>query len=397
MRGKRISGGCALAAGVLICCGQASAQLKMGALGDSLTDEYFEDGYGYAYNWVQHLVARGIDFGATAVAANQAGGTWGEPRRTGYRYNWARSGATSTTLLSQGQHTGLAGQAMSDGVTHAVLWVGANDFHFGPLGPYHAIYSQFWTSQQIQDHIDTAAANINAAITELRSAGLKVVLVNVPDYGFSPAVNVLYTSADGRQRVRNAIASLNVKLNAIASEHEVMLVNMFDLMEAIFGTHHFPIHTLLIGNVEINLQTADTSSNSRKWAGFVHDGVHPHTTLQGLGANVVITALNMGHSAQLSVMSEQEILSAAGLAYGGQNTLELAIGYYADYVVNYGCYANCDNSTTAPILNVDDFTCFIQKFAFNDPQANCDGSTTPPVLNVDDFICFIQKFGAGCP
>jgi hypothetical protein len=60
------------------------------------------------------------------------------------------------------------------------------------------------------------------------------------------------------------------------------------------------------------------------------------------------------------------------------------------------CYANCDHSTTPPVLNVIDFTCFLQKFAAADPYANCDNSTTPPVLNVIDFTCFLQKFAAGC-
>jgi hypothetical protein len=61
------------------------------------------------------------------------------------------------------------------------------------------------------------------------------------------------------------------------------------------------------------------------------------------------------------------------------------------------CYANCDGSTTAPVLNVADFTCFLQKFAAADPYANCDQSTAPPVLNVADFTCFLTKFAAGCP
>lgn len=29
--------------------------------------------------------------------------------------------------------------------------------------------------------------------------------------------------------------------------------------------------------------------------------------------------------------------------------------------------------------------------------ANCDASTNPPVLNVADFTCFLQKYAAGCP
>ena len=61
------------------------------------------------------------------------------------------------------------------------------------------------------------------------------------------------------------------------------------------------------------------------------------------------------------------------------------------------CYANCDGSTTAPVLNVADFTCFLQRFAAGESYANCDGSTAPPVLNVADFTCFLQRFAAGCP
>jgi hypothetical protein len=61
------------------------------------------------------------------------------------------------------------------------------------------------------------------------------------------------------------------------------------------------------------------------------------------------------------------------------------------------CYANCDGSTVAPILNVGDFTCFLQRFAAGESYANCDSSTIPPVLNVGDFTCFLQSFAAGCP
>lgn len=61
------------------------------------------------------------------------------------------------------------------------------------------------------------------------------------------------------------------------------------------------------------------------------------------------------------------------------------------------CYANCDGSTIAPILNVNDFICFQTKFAAGDTYANCDQSTTPPILNVNDFICFQSRFAAGCP
>jgi hypothetical protein len=61
------------------------------------------------------------------------------------------------------------------------------------------------------------------------------------------------------------------------------------------------------------------------------------------------------------------------------------------------CYANCDTSTSPPILNVQDFTCFLQRYAAGESYANCDNSTTEPTLNVQDFTCFLQQYAAGCP
>ena len=61
------------------------------------------------------------------------------------------------------------------------------------------------------------------------------------------------------------------------------------------------------------------------------------------------------------------------------------------------CYANCDSSTNPPILNVNDFTCFLNRFAAGESFANCDASTIAPILNVNDFTCFLNAYAAGCP
>ncbi|MFN0133369.1 MAG: GC-type dockerin domain-anchored protein [Phycisphaerales bacterium] len=60
------------------------------------------------------------------------------------------------------------------------------------------------------------------------------------------------------------------------------------------------------------------------------------------------------------------------------------------------CFVNCDQSTASPMLNINDFQCFLNAFAIGDPYANCDESTSPPVLNVNDFSCFLNAFAAGC-
>src|SRR5262245_5709515 len=100
-----------LSLGLLISGAQA-VPVTMGVMGDSLSDEYFENFTGSTnQNWVEQLANfRSVNFGPTAAAANQSGNTWGAPRNTGYEYNWALYGSTSAGLLSDGQHTGFAAQ-----------------------------------------------------------------------------------------------------------------------------------------------------------------------------------------------------------------------------------------------------------------------------------------------
>jgi hypothetical protein len=74
-------------------------------------------------------------------------------------------------------------------------------------------------------------------------------------------------------------------------------------------------------------------------------------------------------------------------------------------ILNF-CYADCAAGGAPPRLNVQDFSCFLQRFAYSASLSpaeqvvsypNCDGSTAAPVLNVADFTCFLQRFAEGCP
>jgi trimeric autotransporter adhesin len=121
------------------------------------------------------------------------------------------------------------------------------------------------------------------------------------------------------------------------------------------------------------------------------------------------SALGAGTGNVVSALAVLETGSAAGLYAAGAFTT--AGGQAAERIARWSCapapcFANCDGSTVPPILNVEDFSCFINEFAqasqLPAPQqllhyANCDLSTTPPVLNVEDFTCFINRFAAGCP
>ncbi len=93
-----------------------------------------------------------------------------------------------------------------------------------------------------------------------------------------------------------------------------------------------------------------------------------------------------------AVLARQDELDVGGNFLTANNH---ASAYVA--ILACTCYPNCDGSTVAPILNVNDFTCFLNRFAAGDAYANCDASTTPPVLNVLDFTCFLNAFVTGCP
>ncbi len=173
--------------------------------------------------------------------------------------------------------------------------------------------------------------------------------------------------------------------------------------------------------LQANAQARQILDQAACWAGLFDPGVSaPPVPLIAIGgANAVFTVGATG-GAPLSYHWRKNgvFLSNGGRISGATSatlTISAAIstdaGDYSCDVSNRcavttspaahltvtSCYANCDNSTTQPILNVLDFSCFLNKFAAGDPYANCDNSTTPPVLNVVDFSCFLNKFAVGCP
>jgi hypothetical protein len=322
---------------VLLCL--ASEQpVRLGTMGDSLSDEYAEGDYSYALNWVQQLVLfRDIDAGPTATEADQPNGTWGEPRRTQYRHNWARSGADSADLLNQGQHTGLASQIAPFEITRVVLVIGANDFAPVPLPgyAYFNIYWNFWSNSQKQNYINNVANRIAIAMDTVLAEDVPFILANVPDYGVTPIARSLFPNASRRENVTAVINDLNDLVADLAADREIVLIDIASLATGIFGTNFEPNDILLLGNVEIYINKSDTQDNANPQAGFVHDDIHPHTTLQGLFANVMIEAMNIGYGSDIVPFSEAEILAHAGLAYGGADTLADQIGDFADFVIDF--------------------------------------------------------------
>ncbi len=118
------------------------------------------------------------------------------------------------------------------------------------------------------------------------------------------------------------------------------------------------------------------------------------------GASCTFVGANPGYGAgtwAISPAVDDGSGSAAYQAVGPNQFSTPTLGQVQRIRPCPSCYANCDNSATPPVLNVNDFVCFLNRFAAGVAYANCDGSTTPPVLNVLDFTCFLNRFAAGCP
>ena len=154
---------------------------------------------------------------ATAAQAGQPGGTWGEPRRTGYQDNWARSSADTDTAISQGQHTGLAGGVVR-GVTHAIVFIGNNDFRPGTDNtyPYNAIYNDVWTPQQIEAHLDDAIADLGTLITPLENSSYRIAVANAIDFGSTPTVELFFPVAANRDRVTAVLGPTRIALSQVS-------------------------------------------------------------------------------------------------------------------------------------------------------------------------------------
>jgi hypothetical protein len=124
------------------------------------------------------------------------------------------------------------------------------------------------------------------------------------------------------------------------------------------------------------------------------------------GVDLVNSARISGAGTAALTISSAQMSDAGMYDVVVENACGMVVSQPAILSVGQVCYANCDQSTVPPILNVNDFTCFINQFVAGmslphaqqtGHYANCDQSTWPPVLNVNDFTCFLNAFAAGCP
>jgi phospholipase/lecithinase/hemolysin len=286
-----------------------SLNVGIGIMGDSNSDEYrANDARGGEFsdttlNWMEQLVLnRHLNFGEW--------GKWSEPRRTGYEYNWARTGATAASLIEEGQHTGLAQQVEDGNVSIVFLWIGDNDFHL-TNGTYDEIYDGSLSEAEIELKINRFVDDVTTAVDTVLAAGdVQMVIVTVLDQGLAPEAAQRFPKPEGRQRVTDAINTVNDRLKQLAESRNIAVADMTGVSSQIFrqiDTEGF----LDVGGEKITiLQKGDDPHFSRLDDKQGHAG----TVVSGLLANFLfVEPLNNSYGLEITPLSEEEILKDAGL------------------------------------------------------------------------------------
>jgi len=276
--------------------------MRLAVIGDSVQDEYRADDnrgapyYSTTVNWVELLAnERGVDFGVW--------GTWGEPRRSGYKYDWARSGATSAAAVSS-QISGVLAQLQSGEATHLLIQIGINDFNQAGLA--YQIYSgvaMTATLNYISGNITNMANQANVA------APGRVLVAGVQDYVSDlllPEIVGAMPDPVGRARVSAAFAYVNARVQSNLSAG----VHYFDYNAALAAelAPRRAGNVIVVGGQSIVIARGNEFHNAWLNDSYAHAG----TVLSGLISNIYIDAINGAFGSTIPRMTDSEIIAAAG-------------------------------------------------------------------------------------
>jgi hypothetical protein len=106
------------------------------------------------------------------------------------------------------------------------------------------------------------------------------------------------------------------------------------------------VFSLIVDGVALVTQSAGSTSGTIWHYGRIDSQFTPSTT----GVHIVGVRITRPYTAAVGGTVAEQLRQYVG-------------NFTPSQPATPPCYANCDTSTTAPILNVEDFTCFINEFA----------------------------------
>jgi hypothetical protein len=278
----------------------------IGVIGDSYSDEYqfYAPDRSTARNWVEVLAAtRKLDFGQFSTAPR------GEPRNQGYAYNWARSDATTETMIATGQHTGLAAQVADGDVTLAVMFIGGNDF-INALNAPDPLAALQQAGPRAEANFERAFQTILAAHPDV-----KLVVATVPDIRHLPefraALRAGQLSSACVDAATATMAHYNGRIRALAFANPRVALLDVDMVTRLRD--------------KLNPETVSVAGRPiERWVPsndpthlFLADARHIGTVGQVLFAQLIVTAIDAKFHAEVAPLSEREILEIASIGRVG--------------------------------------------------------------------------------
>ena len=283
--------------------------LKLGALGDSFTDEYrfYTPDRSQARNWVEILAAtRRINFGRFSPFPRS------EPRNAGFANNWARSGATSDDMV-QNQLPGLADQVRKGQVNVVTAFVGGNDFLYyleqnaSPVSGSSAdpVAGVAAVESRAEDNLTTAVRTLEAA-----NPDVKIVLVTLPDVTKLPIVSSSAANAMLKpllDATSAAVAKYNARIQALAANDPNVAVADLATEYAGLLQQQAASGSVSVGGQAISLTTTGDEYHHF----FLADGIHIGTVAQAGLANLIVQTLDSHYNAGINPLSEAEVIKVA--------------------------------------------------------------------------------------
>ncbi len=325
-----------------------SAQpLIIAALGDSLTDEYqfygaatpappsfpalmsgeastlppeiYLTGRDAARNWVEQI---GATLSSQLSFGNFTTSSRGMTRNQGYQENWAENGTTASGPDVSGTATTFAeeyngippefslGEDPTPGlvtqtsppdipigqINVVTILIGANDYN-AALSAYTEQSDKLDTSAfdtantNIENGIASAITTIKAAATTAGNPNLKFVIITTPDITVSPLIQDEAGSALPALKViiGEKIDALDLNLaTTYVGNPNVGLIDSTAIIDQFIAD---PV----IDGVTVNMEGAGQDYTD----GFIGDGFHPGTIVQGLITQAVVSKINAPRGAQV--------------------------------------------------------------------------------------------------
>ena len=280
-------------------------------IGDSTQDEYrANDNRGGSYgvttfNSIELLARlRALPVGAW--------GTRSEPRRTGYEFNWARSGAVGYNALFD-QAPGVVAQIQAGRVGYVIIQVGLNDFQPGALADGYAIYTGSLSGAALTNALNTVADRIIGTYRLVRAAAPgRVIVAGVQDYMAAdvlPETYTVFTDPAGQARFHAAFAYVNDHIRAAALSDGVRYLDFNMALTATLAPRRQGRY-INVGGRQVDTRTR---GNDPLHTLLQDSYAHPGTILSGLITNVWIADANAAWGLSLPLLSDVEILNAAGV------------------------------------------------------------------------------------